>query len=391
MRTVSVVIAVCVLGFAVAGEEKVAPRDVEAARKAVIESREALISRLRLTAQVAEASDQPNRALAAWRRLVRLDPKRTDNYFEVLNLLIRMKDADGAAPVIEQLEKLLPNDPRPLYCRALVQKTSGDGDAFEATCKKALGLSADPGARLGVAGFFDRLGYPEIAELELETLAKGRGTGAARAAAALAERAWMIEDYAAALPYYERAGALLAGSGRELRSGRHGETDYRLMLCKAAAALESGDDSSALAELRTLHESRPDRIEAAMILIRELRARGETDQAETIRLKTAAAFQRMIDNNPRESAGYNALAWFMALIDDDLDEAEALSRRSLAIDPGTPAFLDTLAEIRYRRGDSGEALELIGYALAQRPASRHYYESQRRKFQESLDEAGTDE
>jgi len=391
MRTGFVVIAMCLLALPGAGAEEADPDEVRAARKAVTESREALISRLRLTARVAEAAGHTDRAIAAWRRLIRLDPEKADNHFELLNLLIRTKDAAGAVPVVEQLEKLLPNDPRPLYCRALVHRAAGDAGAFDAACKKAMALSARSSARLRIADFFDRLGYPEIAELELETLAKGRGRGAARAVATLGERAWMLEDYAKALPYYERAEALLRRSGVEMRGGRRGPTDYRLMLCRAAVALADGDDSTALATLRTLHETHPDRIEAAVLLVREFRARGEAGLAEATRAKTAAIFRNMIERNPQSSVGYNGLAWFLALVGDDLEEAKALSRKSLAIDPGTPAYLDTLAEILHRDGNHTEALELIDYALAQRPAGRQYYERQRRKFQESLNEAKTNE
>ena len=388
MRIGSLAMAVCLVALPAALGDEAALEKVRDARKVVSETLGALTSRLRLTARVAEASGHTGRAVAAWRRLVDLDGEQTDNYFELLNLLIRANDAEAAAPVLERLQKLLPNDPRPVYFCALVQKAAGDTGAFEATCKKALGASANPGARMGIADFFDRLGYGEIAELELKMLARGNGRDAARAVVALAERAWILDDYGIALPYYERADAMLKGSGMELAGPERALTGYRLQLCKAAVALKNGHDPSAVAALRTLHEDRPDRIEAAVLLIREFRSLGEADLAETTRVKTAAVFRRMIESSSWASSGYNALAWFLALAGGDLEESETLSRKSLAIDSGTPEYLDTLAEILHRKGAHAEAIELIDYALAQRPAYREYFERQRHKFQQSLTEKG---
>ena len=363
------------------------PKPVRDADARVARSHEDLTNRLRVTARVAESSGHLDRALDAWRRLVRLDPEKTDNYFELLNLLIRANDVDGAAPVLEQLGALLPSDPRPLYFRALVLRASGDADAFEATCRKALAMGANPAARLATADFFDRFGYPQIAELELKTLATGSGRSAGRAIVALAERAWILDDYAKALPYYQRADAKLKAAGMEFRRRGGAATGYRLRLCEAAVALERGDDLTALTMLRSLYEQRPDRIEAALLLIRQFRSRGETDLADMTRERTAAVFRRMVESNPGSSDAYNGLAWFLALADGDLDEAETLSRKSLAINPGASAYLDTLAEILHRKGNHADAVELIDDALSQRPAQRQYFNRQRQKFQQSLDEA----
>lgn len=60
----------------------------------------------------------------------------------------------------------------------------------------------------------------------------------------------------------------------------------------------------------------------------------------------------------------NNLAWTYAVADVRLDEAERLSRTSIALDNGrNAAYLDTLGWIYYRRGDNATALELIDKSL----------------------------
>ena len=60
----------------------------------------------------------------------------------------------------------------------------------------------------------------------------------------------------------------------------------------------------------------------------------------------------------------NNLAWTYAVADVRIDEAERLSRTSIALDNGrNAAYLDTLGWIYYRRGDNATALEFIDKSL----------------------------
>ena len=72
---------------------------------------------------------------------------------------------------------------------------------------------------------------------------------------------------------------------------------------------------------------------------------------------------------PDHAMTLNNLAYILALhAPDRLAEAEALSRRSLALSL-TASGLDTLAEVRFRRGDQASALRLIDAAAALEPSS----------------------
>ena len=82
-----------------------------------------------------------------------------------------------------------------------------------------------------------------------------------------------------------------------------------------------------------------------------------TDAAETLR-QVLAAF-------PDNHVAMNFLAYMWAELDTNLDEAYALSKRSLEMQPGNGAYLDTLGWIYYRKGNFEEALVYLEQAREQ--------------------------
>lgn len=82
--------------------------------------------------------------------------------------------------------------------------------------------------------------------------------------------------------------------------------------------------------------------------------------------------------------GINAFAWWCFEHRIQLEEAEALARRGVALaDPGPPKamILDTLAEICHARGHSDEALAFIEQAVVEDP-EEPYFIQQRERFRE---------
>jgi predicted Zn-dependent protease len=63
----------------------------------------------------------------------------------------------------------------------------------------------------------------------------------------------------------------------------------------------------------------------------------------------------------------NNLAWLCARCDQKLDEALDLSKQAVAAQPDNAAYIDTLAEVHFRRGDAAEAARLESQALRFKP------------------------
>lgn len=78
-------------------------------------------------------------------------------------------------------------------------------------------------------------------------------------------------------------------------------------------------------------------------------------------------FKKAIELNPADHSSMNNLAWVYALQQTELEEGLRLSRRSLRLNPNSPTYLDTLAELYFVMGDVDNAVHIIRQAIALDP------------------------
>jgi len=112
------------------------------------------------------------------------------------------------------------------------------------------------------------------------------------------------------------------------------------------------------------------------------KALSNTEEAEKQYAKAEKAFTDEIDKSPNEALNYNNLAWFYATHDRELDKGIKLAKKAIELDPKTAAYLDTLAELYYRKGDCEPAIEEIKKAIALDPPHIRYFQNQLRRFQD---------
>lgn len=84
--------------------------------------------------------------------------------------------------------------------------------------------------------------------------------------------------------------------------------------------------------------------------------------------------ERHFASGHREAGKLNNLAWSLAVNDYRLDVALKWSRRSVAIEPETAIYRDTLAEILFRQGKVKEALQIEEGCLLDEPGEHHLYQ-----------------
>jgi tetratricopeptide (TPR) repeat protein len=100
-------------------------------------------------------------------------------------------------------------------------------------------------------------------------------------------------------------------------------------------------------------------------------------QVQGARTEATALFEQSFDVHhavclmrfPKRATSLNNTAWLAARSQRKLDEALALVERALAIAPDEPAYLDTLAEVHFQRGDREAAVAAARRAAELVPAS----------------------
>ena len=98
------------------------------------------------------------------------------------------------------------------------------------------------------------------------------------------------------------------------------------------------------------------------------------------------AYRDAIARNPRDHSSLNNLAWLFATQGTHLQEGLRLSRRSLSLVPDSAVYLDTMAELHFRRGNLPRAIEIIRHAISLQsenddPSLLEHLRSQLQKFQ----------
>ena len=79
------------------------------------------------------------------------------------------------------------------------------------------------------------------------------------------------------------------------------------------------------------------------------------------------SYRRAIEVDPDSPLNYNNLAWLLASLGRDLDEAQRLAEKAVSMDPRSPVLLDTLGYVYYVKGMYQEAITNL---MAARAADR---------------------
>jgi tetratricopeptide (TPR) repeat protein len=78
-------------------------------------------------------------------------------------------------------------------------------------------------------------------------------------------------------------------------------------------------------------------------------------------------FQSVLSVDPKNAAAMNYLGYSWAERGIKLEEAEKLLRQAVALEPASGAYLDSLGWVRFKRGDSREAITFLQQAAALTP------------------------
>lgn len=98
--------------------------------------------------------------------------------------------------------------------------------------------------------------------------------------------------------------------------------------------------------------------------VKELRSFAARALMQLERKESAAAASTADEALQSLAAPLNDLAWVLLKTDPDSQKAEFLSEVAVATDPKNAAFIHTLAEIRYQKGEKREAIRLLEGAYA---------------------------
>lgn len=142
---------------------------------------------------------------------------------------------------------------------------------------------------------------------------------------------------------------------------------YWRRLCDAR---DRGDRAAVEAQVELLMRTRPTDADILADLVPALHDLGRAAEADALAQEAYRDQKPYLDAAPDDAQVLNNIAWLMARTNQRLDEALKYAQWATTQQPYNAAFLDTLAEIHYMRGNPAESVELEKKALLLRPGDR---------------------
>ncbi len=141
------------------------------------------------------------------------------------------------------------------------------------------------------------------------------------------------------------------------------------------------DHPTPIAELKRLYEVYETQglVQAHMRFAQHFQARGDSLRARAEVERVGAVLARILRSGVRDADQLNSLAWVTATNDVYLTEALEAAKLAVELKPEDTNILDTLAEVYFRMGKVGDAIEVEERASQRAPADK-YLQDQLARF-----------
>jgi len=149
---------------------------------------------------------------------------------------------------------------------------------------------------------------------------------------------------------------------------------------RARGFLAEGRIAEAVRELEAARAALPGETKLAMDMVPKLDELGEKDHGDALFARVFAALCEVCEDLPESPGWHNNAAWLAARLGRKLDEALAHAQRATELAPDRAAYLDTLAEVHFRRGEPEKAVELARRCIELEP-EREFYREQLERFE----------
>ncbi len=141
---------------------------------------------------------------------------------------------------------------------------------------------------------------------------------------------------------------------------------------RARGLIAAGKIDEALGEIRLSHAALPGQVGLALELVPRLEEAGRRPEADRLFAKVFATNGAVCGDFPRSAPHHHDLARLAAGCCRRLDAGLKHAERAVAVDPNNPAYIGTLAEIHFQRGNRRQAIELVKRCVELAPRQGQY-------------------
>jgi tetratricopeptide (TPR) repeat protein len=179
-------------------------------------------------------------------------------------------------------------------------------------------------------------------------------------------------DPLAAAALHERSMLNFMGTYELPEPATHLRLPHTMHRERARGLLAKGDAAAAEREIATCRALLPGDVMLPIDVVPELERRGMKPRADELYDESKHGVQAVLAKYPNSANDHNNLAWLAVNCGRDMDEAMSHAKRAVELKPRNAAYLDTLAEVQYRRRDYDGAIKTMTRCLELQPGvSRH--------------------
>lgn len=150
------------------------------------------------------------------------------------------------------------------------------------------------------------------------------------------------------------------------------EIAHAVHKARARGLLAAGELDEAVRQMRLSRAALPGEVQLAIDLVPALQSAGRRREADELFDGVYALNRRVCEDFPRAAGFHNDLARLAAGCARRPDEALKHAQAAVAMAPDSPAYLDTLAEVHFRRGGREKAIELATRCIELDPGQEHF-------------------
>jgi tetratricopeptide (TPR) repeat protein len=187
-----------------------------------------------------------------------------------------------------------------------------------------------------------------------------------------ADQALRAGDYLAAASLHERSMLNFMGTYELTEPATHLRLPHSMHRERARGLLAKGDVEAAEREIATCRTLLPGDVMLPIDVVPELERRGMKARADELYDESKHAVEAVLAKYPNSANDHNNLAWLAANCGRDAGQALSHAKRAVELKPKNAAYLDTLAEVQFRRGEYDEAIKTMKRCLELQPGvARH--------------------
>lgn len=281
-------------------------------------------------------------------------------------------DWAAAEQSYSKASQIAPGDALPLYLQGLALTKIERAEEGQKLIRLAELIALAPDARMALATGLQQRGHKEAAAAQFDIVHRTASPDSSQVAHAAQQIGNLVnakEPHRAAERWQELFLHVLNANSLFVEVEGYLTLPHVIHKVRAKASLAEGKHPEMLAELARCERLLPGDIRLIVEFVPKLDQAGQKEAGDLIFEQAFGVHRQVCEEYPASATYFNNTAWLAARSQRRLGEALELAKKAVELAPGEAAYLDTLAEVQFQRGERDAAVAAARKCVALMPGN----------------------